>query len=153
VQSNFSGSSLPFKLKPGVSLSSQKTINRQHDRLCFFVKFVVEYFIATKLVINFIEGRMVAHNPDSQHILSSSKDPTSRNRHVSSSIGCRKALIIIAFLAAIIVILLRPPPNVTSDDSSHIDDQNNRPVTGKKNRIRLIAILGERNSGTRWTFE
>ena len=105
-----------------------------------------------------IEISMVHHNPDSQHrsqlmISSPSKDQASKNRQISSSIGCRKALILISFLAAVIVILLQTPPNLTSE-SSHIDDaENNRPVTSKKKPIQLIAILGERNSGTRWTFE
>jgi hypothetical protein len=101
---------------------------------------------------------MVQHNPDSQHrsqsmASSPSKDLSSKNRHISTSIGCRKALIFIAFLAAVIVILLRTPPNVTSEESSHIDDHKKLSVTSSKNPIQLIAILGERNSGTRWTFE
>lgn len=116
---------------------------------------------------------MVQHNSDSQHrsqlsISSPSKDQVNKNRHVSSSIACRKVLIIIAFLAAIIVILLQKPPNVTSGGSYTSDHRDSRTVTAEmnmdehrashtitveRNPIQLIAILGERNSGTRWTFE
>lgn len=104
-----------------------------------------------------MESSMVQHSSDSQHrsqlmTSSPSKDQANKNRHISSSIGCRKALILIAFLAAVIVILLQTPPNIVSE-SIHIDDHDIRPVPTKKNPIRLIAILGERNSGTRWTFE
>lgn len=100
---------------------------------------------------------MVQHNPDSHHrsqlmVSSPSKDQSNKNRHISSSIGCRKALIIVAFAVAVIVILLQTPPNVTSE-RSQIDDHDSLHVTTKKKPIRLIAILGERNSGTRWTFE
>lgn len=116
---------------------------------------------------------MVQHNSDSQHrsqlsISSPSKDQVNKNRHVSSSIACRKALIIIAFLAAIIVILLQKPPNISSEGSYTSDHRDSRTVTVEtnmdehhdsrstsieRNPIQLIAILGERNSGTRWTFE
>lgn len=104
---------------------------------------------------------MVQHNAESQHrtqlsISSPSKDLANKNRHVSSSIGCRKALVILAFCSAVIVILLQKPPTIVTSESSIIaDDRSNgsRIITTKKNPIRLIAILGERNSGTRWTFE
>ena len=117
------------------------------------------------------------NNSDSQHRsqLSISSSPSkdnghNKNRHVSSSIACRKALILIAFVAAIIVILLQKPPNVVTSESSYMENhRDSRIVTAEENMdehresrtvkietmnpIRLIAILGERNSGTRWTFE
>jgi hypothetical protein len=97
---------------------------------------------------------MVQHNSDlNRHSSVSASSPSKddKNRHVSSSIVWRKSIVIISFISAIIVILQRTPPDVSSVTSTM--DGYSRTTTAKKSPIRLIAILGERNSGTRWTFE
>jgi hypothetical protein len=60
----------------------------------------------------------------------------------------RKNVLGMALLCATIMVVLRQSPVVT--DAAF---ETKRVTKEVKNPIRLIAILGERNSGTRWTFE
>ena len=59
---------------------------------------------------------------------------------------CRKYVVSLAFLASCIILLVRSPDAATLVPG-------NRTTKVQHNPIRLISILGERNSGTRWTFE
>jgi hypothetical protein len=101
---------------------------------------------------------MVHHFTDSHHSSSSSsspsKDQTSKTRRLANGTFLRKTIIMLVLLAAVVFILMYKPPTL-SVTSNTLSGSNGGSRTTKTNRepIQMIAILGERNSGTRWTFE
>jgi hypothetical protein len=87
---------------------------------------------------------------------SPSKDQSVKNRRLSpGTIMFRKTLAMLTVLCAMAFIVIYKPPKtpLSSDEPSNGTDGSSRTTKVKNKPIRLIAILGERNSGTRWTFE
>jgi hypothetical protein len=62
----------------------------------------------------------------------------------------RRYVISLAFLSACIVLALRSPQHQQQIATSQLDSRTKVVV---EKPIRQISILGERNSGTRWTYE
>jgi hypothetical protein len=67
----------------------------------------------------------------------------------------RKTIAMLSILCAIAFIVISKPPKtpLSNDEPFTGTDGTSRATKVKNKPIRLIAILGERNSGTRWTFE
>jgi hypothetical protein len=89
----------------------------------------------------------MTHHPDPHHPKQSSSPSKDHHHHTRKvSTVCRKYVVSLAFVAACFVVLLHSP------DVS-VTEMGNRTTKAQVNPIRLISLLGERNSGTRWTFE
>ena len=67
---------------------------------------------------------------------------------VTSMVQRKSFMIITLVLALAAMLFLHAPPVYSSTDTS-----TSRSTQAEANPIRQISILGERNSGTRWTFE
>jgi hypothetical protein len=79
---------------------------------------------------------------------SSSSSSSSLIGRLAAVLLNRKNVLGMALLCATVMVVLRQSPVVTNAAF-----ETKRSTKEVKNPIRLIAILGERNSGTRWTFE
>lgn len=77
------------------------------------------------------------------------KREKSRHAPTVTSMAQRKSFVLITLVLALGAMLaLHAPPVYSSTDTS-----TSRSTQAESNPIRQISILGERNSGTRWTFE
>lgn len=92
--------------------------------------------------------------------------PQSKGSGSSSSSSRRQWLGAVGLVATIMIVLSRTQNiDTLMEQSSQTSSKDATPTTGSsspgvsdesaatKNPIRQISILGERNSGTRWTFE
>ena len=103
--------------------------------------------IATTTILFQANKQTMVSAAHSNNVVTLQKSRTAAVPVVTSMVQRKSFMIITLVLALAAMLFLHAPPvySSTADTS--------RSTQAEANPIRQISILGERNSGTRWTFE